>query len=104
MAVVRIAEHLLVRAVRHAMQASPGQDARPCSLVLRQAFDARGEDYGSRRLSLDYGSRRLSLELEVQNHVAGHHRAPSLRKRKELRNQWKRKFAHATDSITPQPW
>lgn len=95
MAVVRIAEHLLVRAVRHAMQASPGQDARPCSLVLRQAFDARGEDYGSRR---------LSLELEVQNHVAGHHRAPSLRKRKELRNQWKRKFAHATDSITPQPW
>lgn len=95
MAVVRIAEHLLVRAVRHAMQASPGQDARPCSLVLRQAFDASGEDYGSRR---------LSLELEVQDHVAGHHRAPSLRKRKELRNQWKRKFAHATDSITPQPW
>lgn len=93
MAVVRIAERLPIRAARHTMQASSGGDARPCSLVLRRAFDVSGEDYGSRRLS-----------LELRIHVAGHHRVDSLIKRQELGNQWKRKFAHATDSITPHPW
>lgn len=63
--------------------------AKPLALLLRQAFEASGGNYGSRRLSAALKARGLS---------AGRHRVRRLMKEQGLQARWKRKFVHTTDS------
>lgn len=63
--------------------------ANPLEPLLRQAFDASGGNYGSRR---------LSAALKARGLCVGRHRVRRLMKEQGLKARWKRKFVHTTDS------
>lgn len=61
----------------------------PLSAALKAAFQASGNNYGSRR---------LSAALKAQGLPAGRYRVRSLMTRHALKARWRRKFVHTTDS------
>jgi transposase InsO family protein len=63
--------------------------ACPLAPLLRQAFDASGGNYGSRR---------LSAALKARGLRTGRHQVRRLMKEQGLKARWKRKFVHTTDS------
>jgi len=64
------------------------------SAPLKTAFEASGNNYGSRR---------LSAALKAQGLPAGRHRVRRLMAQHGLKARWKRKFVHTTDSKHDQP-
>jgi len=78
--------HSGVYAARHRWRASR---ASPLIAPLQAAFQASGGHYGSRR---------LSASLKAQGLQAGRHRVRSVMKQHGLKERWKRKFVHTTDS------
>lgn len=67
------------------------QQPRSCTFsgALKAAFQASGNNYGSRR---------LSAALKAQGLQAGRYRVRRLMKLHALKARWKRKFVHTTDS------
>lgn len=67
------------------------REPRSClfTVALKAAFQASGNNYGSRR---------LSVALKAQGLPLGRYRVRSLMARHELKARWKRKFVHTTDS------
>ena len=71
----------------HALARAQREDAQ--SAQVKQAFEASGRSYGSRR---------MSVALRACGIDAGRHRAATLMKANQLRPVWRRSFIHTTNS------
>lgn len=70
-------------------QRSAKQQVSVLDVQAKAAFEASGQSYGSRR---------LSVELKAQGLAVGRHKARALMRHNALRARWRRKFTHTTNS------
>ena len=102
----------LVNNAVHAKKASTAQCCRALGVSRSGLYAARQRQRSAKQLSVldvqakaafeasgqSYGSRRLSVELKAQGLAVGRYKARGLMRNNGLRARWRRKFTHTTDS------